>query len=214
MNWHKLDVYQFLKELQDLVGGEYAFDTIAQQIFHDETQGQDLTEAGVLWLREGHNLGNLVPETIVGEVKNRLYYEGYGDDMFRISVMADATGTNDDGDTSRDLYGVQRFTYRNPDTRDLASAWAEALRLVEKEKFPLSTWRTPVEDTVAALIVPGDSVRVTHQLIGTKTLRVLEIIRRSDGSEASLLLGERAVAMDSAAQRAALRRTVDRLLRG
>jgi hypothetical protein len=212
VTWNRLTVYDALRELQNLVGGEYYFDTVTQTIYHDLAQGDDLTAASVLWLREGQNLLSFVPET-TSQVHNRLYYGGHGDGAFQLGLRVDSTDTNDDGDTSQTLYGVRRFAHTNKDVKDLASAWAEALREVEKNAFQTKTYRASVRDTDAALMIPGDSVQVTHQLIGTQTLRVLEIIRHSNGNPAHLLLGQRTLVMDAAAQSEAVRRKVDQLLR-
>ena len=211
VSWSRATVYEALRDLQNMVGGEYYYDTAARYIYHDQTQGQDVTEASLLWLQEGVNLVSFVPNT-TNEIDNRLYYGGAGDGAFQIVLRADSTETQD-GYTSQDLYGVQRTAYTNKDVRDWHGAWTEALREVEKNAFQRQTYTAEVLDADAALLAAGDSVRVTHQLIGTQTLRALEIIRHSNGNPASLLLGQRTLVMDAAAQSEAVRRKVDQLLR-
>lgn len=209
--WNRGKVYDALRELKTLVGGEFWFDTASKTVWHDPTQGEDLTAANILWLREGKNLSDFEPETVRGEIANRLYYGGHGDGAFQVGVKVDSTATSG-GSTSQALYGIKRFSYTNKDVKDLASATAEALEKVEEKAFPQNTWSSKVPDDDAAYMIAGDTVQVTAETLGTEKLRALQISRSSKGGPASVLWGDRITLTDPAAQSEAVRRSVEKLL--
>lgn len=213
VTWNRMTVYDALRELKGLVGGEYYFDTARQIVYHDATQGEDLTANNIMWFREGVNLADFVPEDELSAVQNRIYWAGYGEGAFQIGLTLNSTDTDGDGNTSQTLYGVQRFSHTNRDIRDLAAGTAEAEQKVEAGAFPMKTYRGSVPDDDAAYLAPGDTVQVTHQTIGTVKLRVLEVTRTSDGGTASVLWGDRVLARDPAAQLQDIRRKVEQLLR-
>jgi len=180
VSWSRATVYEALRDLQNMVGGEYYYDTAARYIYHDQTQGQDVTDASLLWLQEGVNLVSFVPNT-TNEIDNRLYYGGAGDGAFQIVLRADSTETQD-GYTSQDLYGVQRTAYTNKDVRDWHGAWTEALREVEKNAFQRQTYTAEVLDADAALLAAGDSVRVSHAVLGV-TVTTIEVESEEEEEE-------------------------------
>lgn len=214
VTWNRLGVYQALKALRDIVGGEYEFDTRDRTVYHDSSRGINVTTGNLLWLREGQNLGSFTVATDESQVGNRGYGGGYGDGAFQIGVVVDATETDDSGNTSQDLYGVQRFAYTNKDAQDVATLALDTYTETNKRAFPKVTYRATVSDADAAYLEPGDTCRVTHTLLGgTKTLRVLEVTRRSDGNAATVLWGDRITSDDPSSQYASLQRRVDQLLR-
>jgi hypothetical protein len=213
VTWNRLGVYEALRELKAMVGGELSFDTSAKTIYHDILQGQYVTDSNLVWLREGYNLENLVPDAEVSEIVNRLYWSGYGDGSYQIGLVVDAVGVDEDGNTSQTLYGVKRGTHTNKDIKDLAAGFAEARGMVEASAFAARTYSGTVLDTAAAYLRPGDVVRVTHTLIGTKELRVLEMTRRTGEAKAAVRFGNRVTARDATMQTEIMRRQLSSLLR-
>jgi hypothetical protein len=176
-------------------------------------QGAYVTDNNLVWLREHVNLENLVPDTEVSEVVNRLYWSGYGDGAYQIGLVVDAVGVDEDGNTSQDLYGVKRGAYVNKDIKDLAAGYAEARVRVEASAFPVRTYAGTAIDTDAAYLRPGDTVRVTHTLISTRELRVLEMTRRTGEATVAVRFGTRVTARDATMHTELMRRQVARLLR-
>lgn len=213
VTWNRLSVYEALRELKAQVGGEYSYDTGAKTIYHSTLQGAYVTDNNLVWLREHVNLENLVPDTEVSVVANRLYWSGYGDGAYQIGLVVDAVGVDEDGNTSQTLYGIKRRAYTNKDIKDLAAGYAEARALVEASAFPVRTYAGTAIDTDAAYLRPGDTVRVTHTVIGTKELRVLEMTRRTGEATAAVRFGTRVTARDATMQTELMRRQVARLLR-
>jgi hypothetical protein len=214
VTWNRLDVYSALRELRALVGGEYEFDTAARVIRHWAARGDDLTAANLVWFREGANLASFEPDTETSEIRNRCYYGGHGDGAFQLGCVVDSTALDSvTGLTSIAMYGVHRFAITNKDVNDTASALAEAMVEVERQAFPTATYRSTIPDAEVGYLIPGDTVQITHQSIGTKKLRCLEVSRSSEGGAATVIWGDRATARDAAALNYDVRRKVDQLLR-
>lgn len=216
VRWNRRPVYQALLDLQEQVGGEYEFNTRDQIIFHTERRGLDLTETNLLWLREGVNLGELSQSVDQTQPGNRCYGAGYGDEAFQLGIVVDADVTDDEGLTSQERFGVLRFGYTNKEARDLVTLAEDARREANARALRADTYNAVVEDTYAAHLHPGDTVRVTHTALGadgrpaTKTLRVLQVVRSSSDQAAKVTFGVRPpVAVGT--QYAALKRAVDRL---
>jgi len=212
VTWSRLSAYEALSALREIVGGEYAFDTAARVISHDEMQGDDLTALNMVWLREGVNL-NLDPEVQISSVRNEIHYAGHGDGAFQLSLTMKSTATDAEGNTSEDLYGTQRFVSVNKDTKDMASAIAEAARLVEENPFPLISYSGDCSVGDGECIQVGDTVRMTSEVLGTDSVRVLQITRRSGSRRVGLTLGQRVTITDHTAVLEAVRQQVAQLLR-
>ncbi|MBN1632288.1 MAG: hypothetical protein JW990_21230 [Thermoleophilia bacterium] len=213
VNWNGLSVMEALRELKKLVGGEYLFDTVELRIYHDATQGYDLTASDIGWLREGVNLVSFVPMTQIGEIQNLGYVRGAGDAPFQLSVKMASTGTDDSGNTSEDLYETQRFLHINKDIRDRASLVAEAMAIVEEKAFPQVSYQATALNQDAEYFHAGDSVQVTQELVGTDDLRILELTRKSSSPETTILMGDRIKTYSPASHSEEIRRQVQRLLR-
>ncbi len=219
VSWLRLGVYQASLELQDLVGGEFEFDTRDKVIHHLARRGIDLTETNLLWFREGVNLVDFEPAVEQVELGNRAYGAGYGDGAFQIGCVIDADVTDDDGNTSQDRFGVLRFAYRNRDAKDLATLAEDTLREANARALPVATYTSHIEDRYATYLHVGDTCRVTHTALSqdgatptTKTLRVRQIDRASDSNVCGVTWGARPT-QNPTTQYAAFKRTVDQLMR-
>jgi len=110
-------------------------------------------------------------------------------------VTVDATGLNADGVTSQSLYGTRRGKTANKDWKDLATAVAECQRIVEAAAFGTNTYTTATTDAVASLCSPGDTAHLLYR--GEEvSLRILEISRTNAGGPATLIVGDKAEALE------------------
>lgn len=213
VTWHRLGIYQALRALRDMIGGEMEFDTRNRLIAHELALGQNVSETSALWLREGHNIEQLAPTYEVAEIVNRCYFGGYGDGAFQIGAVIDADIVDDLGRRSQDVYGTQRFVHTNKNCGDLASAITEALQEANRNAFPRRIYAASVLDDIATLLYPGDTVRVTHSVLGgTRVLRVLSVTHASERGSAQVQLGDRPHLTSPATQFANMQRRLDQLL--
>ena len=186
MRWDDKTLYEALHSIAKAVGGELVFDPAADR--HPlAARGQDLKANNVVEFRRGLNIIRMTKRESRSKLVNRLTYIGYGEGQYMLRVTVDATGTNSDGDTSQDVYGVRRGIYINKECKNLATATAEAQRLVEESCWPQRSYDVQVTDEVADLLTPGDVGHFVYQNIN-ENLRILEITRTTDGGPASLVV--------------------------
>jgi hypothetical protein len=214
VTWNRLGDYQALKALRDIVGGEYYFDNRNRTVYHDPVRGDDLTNLNQLWLREGDNLLSFVPLFDQTVIQNVCYFGGYGEGAFQIGVVVESDAVDESGLTSIERFGRKRFSYTNKECQDSASGALEGLQQANAKALPQRAYTSTVSDAVAALILPGDTCRITHSALGgTRTLRALEVSRSSSGAAATVTWGDRLTTLSPGAQYAALKHKVDQLLR-
>lgn len=213
VTWSSATVYEALQELAKLTGGELAYNTAERIIYHDPRQGVDLTSAGMLWLREGVNLGAFERMTSRA-IRNTVYYRGAGDPPFQLAVKLSSEDTDDEGKTSIERFGVRRFPFPNRETTDLSSAMREALEEAERQAFPEYSYTSEIPDDLAARLAPGDTCRVTHQALGgTEELRALEIVRPAESGSATVTWGKRSMLQNPFVYTERLNRRLERLER-
>jgi hypothetical protein len=187
MKWDDKTLYEALWSIAKAVGGELVFDAAAGTVTHLSARGQDLKANNIVEFRRGLNVIRMARRESRGKLVNRLTYIGYGEGQYMLRVTVDATGTNDSGDTSQDVYGIRRGVYINKECKSLATATAEAQRLVEESCWPQRSYDVQVTDEVADLLTPGDVGHFVYRDIN-EDLRILEITRTTDGGPAALVV--------------------------
>ena len=196
VNWADMNVLASLAELQAKLGGEFAFDTANRRIYHQTTIGDNLETDEVIQLRRGTNITRMSVREKRGRVANRLTLLGYGDGMNRLRVTVDAVGTNDAGETSQEVYGVQCDVYVNTDITDYHAGYLDCQKRAEEVCWPAVSYDVEVLDEAAAYLRPGDYVRCIYKdadldLDVDEELRIMEIARNNGGRPARLVVGDR-----------------------
>jgi hypothetical protein len=105
--------------------------------------------------RRGTNVVSLNRKQDRRPIVNSLTLLGYGERQYQLVVTADAMVVNEDGETSRDVFGVRRGKTVSKDLKDLATAQAQVARQVEQVCWPTQTYTISVTDADAALCTPG-----------------------------------------------------------
>jgi hypothetical protein len=195
VHWSDMDGNQCLSDLVTVHGGEIVIDADARHIDHVVARGRDLRAENVLELRRGKNLLGFPIDRRRDTVCNRLVFLGYGEGQYRLRIIVDATGTNEDGDTSQEVYEVQPRKYEDPNCQDWYLGQQKAKYLVNKWQWDAVSYRPTVPDATAALMEEGDTIRCywddDPSDIVDVSVRVLEISRDNQGNPAALVVGDR-----------------------
>lgn len=185
MRWDWKTVYEAVVSIREAVGGELEFDTINRVIRHKAQVGRDLTASNIVDFRRASNIIKMTRTEGRSKLVNRLTGLGYGEGQYQLAVTVDATGTDDSGRTSIDIYGVQRGTYVDKECKSLATMMATLQRMVEQSCWYRNSYTVQVLDETAALCKPGDTGHFVYRSMNLK-LRILEITRANDSAEATL----------------------------
>lgn len=215
VSWADMDGLECLDDLVSIVGGEIAVDTENKRLYHLAAVGSDLLAENIIDLRRGSNLLSLKVETRRDGVINHLVFLGYGSGSTRLRIVVYGQGTNDDGQTSVDIYDVQWGKYENPDCQDYFTGLAEAQALVNEWQWSAVGYRATCTDEAASHIHAGDTVRCYWDAdpddIINVSVRVLEITRDNQGGPATLIVGTRVSGLPD--RLAATARKLDRVSR-
>jgi hypothetical protein len=195
MRWDYKTVYEAVASVAKAVGGELSFDTVNKVITHASTIGVDLRATNVVDFRRGSNLVKFARRHDRTGIVNHLTGLGYGEGEYQLVVTVDATGLDADGVTSQSLYGTRRGKTANKDWKDLATAVTECQRIVEAAAFGANTYTTETTDAIASLCSPGDTAHFLYR-DEEVSLRILEVQRSNDGGTATLVVGDKAEALE------------------
>ncbi len=183
MRWDFKTVYEAIASLREAVGGEIDFDTIARTVEHKAAIGRDLKANNVVEFRRGLNIAKLRKIQDRSKLINRLTGLGYGEGLYQLVTTVDATDVNDDGNTSIEVYGVQRGKYTDKECKSLATMTTTLERLVAQSQWYRNAYEVDVTDEAAALCVPGDTGHFVYKAIN-ESLRILEITRSTESNTA------------------------------
>jgi hypothetical protein len=191
--------YEALAALQKAVGGELWFDPINKVAHHETQRGRDLKAENICEFFRATEQPNSVSANIIrmvptedrSEIVNEVVGLGYGEGEYQLMVTVSATDVHPvTGKTSQQMYGVCRGKYVNKECKSAAALIEECKQALKETQWASVGYDVQVLDETAALLIPGDTGHFVYPDLGVnETLRILEIARSTDGSPATLTVG-------------------------
>jgi hypothetical protein len=175
-------VLDALREIQKTWGGFFEVDSMARVITHKRA-GRDLRSLNVLELR-APDIVELEVETDLTDIANALLVTGR--DGLTAYIPPDATA---EGAASLAAYGYRcRRMDAGDDVSSFGGLWEWGELMQRKHAEPRKSVRLAVIDEAAALMRPGDTLRVRYRELDADLI-VVAISRDANGGPADVTVG-------------------------